>query len=70
MSTEEYNEYVRKDSKTKYDLHLLKCEPQIVKIIRKMHAGKLDEQEYPFIGENRPKVNRATGLQIEGSKGG
>ena len=52
MTQEEYSVYMKKHSEAKFDI--LKCECQLVKMIRKMNAGTLDTQEYPFVGD-QPK---------------
>jgi len=59
MTTEELNLYLKKHSQSKFDI--VKCETKICKILRKMHAGTLDSNEYPFIGEKPMRKARRGG---------
>jgi hypothetical protein len=47
MTTEEYNEFKRNYSSSKYPI--LRCEPKICKLIKKVHECELDLKEYPFV---------------------
>lgn len=51
MTNDEFNDYARKLSQSNYEI--LRTEPKICRLIRQIHAGTLDQKEYPYI--DKPK---------------
>jgi hypothetical protein len=47
MTVDEFNEYARKLSQSNFEI--LRCEPKICKLIKKVHERELDTKEYPFV---------------------
>ena len=60
MTQEEFNEYGKISSKTDYAI--LREEPKICKIIKKLNNNDLDVSEYPYIDKPRP-VKKNLNLQ-------
>jgi Zn/Cd-binding protein ZinT len=56
MTAEEFNDYLRKHSQATFDI--IKCEPNIVKLLRQMHAQTLDQNAYPYIKDKPVKSLR------------
>ena len=53
MASDEFSEYLRKHSQATFDI--LKCDCLIVKLIKQMHLGTLDQQQYPYIKDKPVK---------------
>ena len=51
MPEDELKAFNLKNTKAKYKT--LKCDPEIVKLIKKMHERNLDEQKYPYVRDTR-----------------
>ena len=49
MTTQELQEFTLRNQKAAFKI--VKCEPKVCKLIRKMHAGILDPREFPYMGE-------------------
>lgn len=64
MTTEEYNEYSRKYSQSAYDI--LRNEPKICKIIKKVQNSTLDEKQFPYV--ERPKTKKKEESKKRGAK--
>ena len=49
MTANELQEFTLRNQKATYKI--VKCEPKVCKIIRRMHDGSLDPREFPYIGD-------------------
>lgn len=54
ITNEQYNDYARKLSQSNYEI--LRTEPKLCKLIKKVHDGSIDTKEYPFI--DKPKQQK------------
>lgn len=51
MTPEEFNEYARRASQSDYEI--TRCQPNICRLIKKVHENQLDAKEFPFIDKVR-----------------
>ena len=57
MTAPELQEFTLRNQKAQYKI--VKCEPKICKLIRKMHLQTLDPREYPYMGDQPEKKRKA-----------
>lgn len=65
MTNEEFNEYNKNLSKSDYGI--LRAEPIICKLIKKVHNNELDQKSFPFIENIKMTKNTKTGQKKKGA---
>ena len=58
MSAGDLQEFTLRNQKAAFKI--VKCEPKICKLIKQMHTGTLNPNEFPFMGD-QPEKKRAKG---------